>query len=70
MAEDIKNKVEQTVDKVAGAGTTDKIEGAVKQAVGKGKAAAGEATGNTELVTEGHAEQTEGILQKVVGNVK
>lgn len=48
----------------------DKAEGLGKQAKGKIKATAGEATGDRELRASGRGDQAEGKVQKKVGDIK
>ena len=50
--------------------THDKIEGTAKDAKGKVKEAAGKAVGNPNLRDEGRADQTEGKVQKKIGDVE
>jgi uncharacterized protein YjbJ (UPF0337 family) len=50
--------------------TRDKAEGIGKQAKGKIKATAGEATGNRDLRARGRADEAEGKVQKKVGDIK
>ena len=48
----------------------DRIEGKVDEAVGRGKAAAGELTGNPELRDEGRADQAAGQVKQGIAEVK
>ena len=48
----------------------DQIEGTVNEQVGAAKSAIGQNLGNEKLVAEGDAQQAEGIVQKVAGEVK
>jgi uncharacterized protein YjbJ (UPF0337 family) len=50
--------------------TTDKIQGTAKEAAGKVKEVAGRATGKPDLEARGIDENTEGKVQKKVGDVK
>jgi uncharacterized protein YjbJ (UPF0337 family) len=51
-------------------GASDKLEGTVKNLVGKVKSAVGETLGNPKLKARGDAEQNEGKVQKKVGQIK
>jgi len=51
-------------------GADDKIKNATEDAVGKGKEAAGKATGNERLEAEGQVDQTKANLKKAAENVK
>lgn len=70
MNETIADKTKQAVDNVAGFGTSDKAEGTVREAVGHGQKAVGEATGDHGLQAEGTSNQVAGNAQQVVGEVK
>jgi uncharacterized protein YjbJ (UPF0337 family) len=48
----------------------DRIEGAVKQAGGKVKEAAGKVLGDSKLAAEGRLDQVEGRVQNAVGGAK
>jgi uncharacterized protein YjbJ (UPF0337 family) len=48
----------------------DRIKGSTKQAKGKFKEAAGKATGDSKLETEGKADQAAGKIQNTVGGLK
>ena len=48
----------------------DHAMGSAKDTIGKGKELAGTATGNERLKAEGQADQAEGKIQKLVGDVK
>ncbi len=48
----------------------DQVKGTVKDAVGKGQEAVGEATGNKKTEAKGLAKQAEGKVQKAVGDAK
>jgi uncharacterized protein YjbJ (UPF0337 family) len=50
--------------------TTDKIEGAANQAMGKVKEGAGKVLGNEQMQGEGLAQQAKGAAQKAVGDAK
>ncbi len=50
--------------------THDKVEGTVNEVKGKAKEAYGNATNNPQLRDEGRADQTDGKIQKKVGDVK
>ena len=50
--------------------TTDKVQGTAKEATGKAKEVAGRTIGNPDLEARGIAENTEGKIQKKVGDVK
>lgn len=58
--------------KSAGAksGSRDKVEGSVKNLVGKIKEDAGKALGNRDLEARGRSERVEGGVQKKVGAIK
>jgi len=64
------NEVKKSLDDAAGAGTSDKVEGNTKEAVGRLKEAAGALTGDNSLRSEGVGEQMEGKLQHTLGEVK
>jgi uncharacterized protein YjbJ (UPF0337 family) len=51
-------------------GLGDKIENAAEKAGGKGKEAAGKATGDKSLQAEGRADQTKGDLKQAGEKVK
>jgi uncharacterized protein YjbJ (UPF0337 family) len=51
-------------------GLGDKIENAAEKAGGKGKEAAGNATGDDSLKAEGHADQAKGGLKQAGEKVK
>jgi uncharacterized protein YjbJ (UPF0337 family) len=70
MSETIKDKVTGGVDAVAGAGTSDKIEGGAKEALGEAQQKTGEALGDTKMQAEGAAKQIEGEAQQAVGATK
>lgn len=48
----------------------DRIEGALKQAKGNLKEAAGKITGDSKLQAEGKADKVEGKVQNAVGGMK
>jgi uncharacterized protein YjbJ (UPF0337 family) len=48
----------------------DRIEGALKQAKGAVKDAAGKVTGDTKLQAEGKADKAAGKVQNTVGGIK
>jgi uncharacterized protein YjbJ (UPF0337 family) len=50
--------------------TQDKVEGTARELSGKIKEAAGRATKNPNLTARGQAEQTDGKIQKKVGDIK
>jgi uncharacterized protein YjbJ (UPF0337 family) len=50
--------------------TTDKIKGAVNEAVGNAKQGIGNATDNDRLKAEGKAQELKGTAQRGVGEVK
>ena len=50
--------------------TNDKVEGTAKNIAGTFKEAAGKATGNDRLKSEGKVEQVEGQTQKKIGEIK
>jgi uncharacterized protein YjbJ (UPF0337 family) len=52
------------------ASTKDKIKGGFKEAKGKAKEKAGEATGNPDLRDRGTAEKADGKVQRKIGDVK
>lgn len=51
-------------------GLSDKIENAAQKAAGKGKEAAGEATGDENLKTEGQTDQAKGDMKQAGEKVK
>ena len=51
-------------------GLGDKIENAAEKMTGKGKEAAGDATGNDRLRAEGQADQAKGDVKQAGENVK
>ncbi|MDN3934886.1 CsbD family protein [Arthrobacter sp. 1P04PC] len=51
-------------------GLGDKIENAAEKMTGKGKEAAGDATGNDRLRAEGQADQAKGDLKQAGEKVK
>jgi uncharacterized protein YjbJ (UPF0337 family) len=48
----------------------DRVEGSVRQGKGKIKEAAGKATGDAKLKTEGSVDQVAGKMQNTVGGLK
>lgn len=64
------DNLKESVDKAAGAGTSDKIEGSSRETVGRGKEAIGAATGNDSLRAEGVKDQATGKAQNAWGEVK
>jgi uncharacterized protein YjbJ (UPF0337 family) len=50
--------------------STDKIQGAVKQATGKIKEKTGQATNDPDMADQGTAEKLGGKVQKKVGDIK
>lgn len=50
--------------------TTDKIKGAVNEAVGNAKQGIGNATGNDKLKAEGKAQELKGEAQRGIGEAK
>lgn len=48
----------------------DRVEGAMKTTGGKIKEAAGKLVGDTNLETEGKADQVEGKVQNTIGGIK
>lgn len=68
--QDLGDKAKAALDDVAGAGTSDKIEGNVKEAVGEVKSAIGQATDNPRLEGEGAAEKLEGKAQQAEGEAE
>ncbi|MGV7029515.1 CsbD family protein [Methylobacterium symbioticum] len=50
--------------------TTDKIKGAVNEAVGNAKQGIGNATGNDKLKAEGKAQELKGEAQRGIGAAK
>ena len=49
---------------------SNKVKGAVNQAVGSAKVAAGKAAGDTSTVVEGRLQQGKGKAQEALGNVE
>jgi uncharacterized protein YjbJ (UPF0337 family) len=68
--EDLGDKAKAALDDVAGAGTSDKIEGSVQEAVGDAKSAIGQATDNAELEGEGAADQVLGQAKQAEGEAE
>jgi uncharacterized protein YjbJ (UPF0337 family) len=68
--EDLGDKAKAALDDVAGAGTADKVEGSVTEAVGEVKSAIGQATDNPELEGEGAADQVIGKTQQAEGEAE
>ena len=50
--------------------TTDKIKGAVNEAVGNAKQGIGNVTGNDKLKAEGKAQELKGEAQRGIGEAK
>ncbi|AWN36501.1 CsbD family protein [Methylobacterium radiodurans] len=50
--------------------TTDKIKGAINEAIGNAKQGIGNATDNDRLKTEGKAQELKGTTQRGVGEAK
>lgn len=50
--------------------TKDRVEGKVDEVVGRGKAAAGELTGDQQLRDEGRADQAVGQIKQGMADVK
>ena len=48
----------------------DRIKGSVKQAKGAVKEAAGKATGDSKLESEGRADKVAGKVQNAIGGIK
>ena len=63
------NKTKKVIDDVAGAGTTDKVAGKVREVAGKAKQAVAKVTDNPKLKAEGEVEEGEGKLQHAMGTV-
>ena len=70
MAESFLDKVKETVDKVGGVGTSDKIEGKLHEGVGKVQEEAGQATGDPQLEAKGNLNQARGQVQVKTGEGK
>jgi uncharacterized protein YjbJ (UPF0337 family) len=49
---------------------SDKIKGTIDDAAGRAKRQVGEWTGDTQTQVDGAAQQVEGKVEKVVGNVR
>ncbi|MBI1332249.1 MAG: CsbD family protein [Armatimonadetes bacterium] len=62
--------IKKAVDGVAGAGTSDKIEGKVDEWTGKAKQAVGDLTDDDKLHAEGEAQEAEGKLSHAIGEIK
>lgn len=70
MGDSLADKTKQAVDNIAGPGTSDKIQGASREAAGNVKQSVGEATGDEGLQAEGMGDKIVGKTQQVVGEVK
>ena len=64
------DNTKRAIDHTAGAGTSDKAEGNMREGVGRGKQAAGAMTGNDSLRAEGMKDEVAGKAQKAWGEVK
>lgn len=62
--------IKKAVDDIAGAGTSEKIEGKVDEWAGKAKQAVGDLADDDKLHAEGEAQETEGKLRHALGEVK
>jgi uncharacterized protein YjbJ (UPF0337 family) len=70
MSTNISKEIEDTIDKVAGAGTTDTIEGKAKETLGKIQASAGDAVKDHKLEARGIVNQADGKIQQATGEIK
>ncbi|GEM_PF-1770769 len=64
------DNLKETVDRTAGAGTSDQVEGTSKETAGRAKEALGAATGNDSLRAEGAKDQAAGKAQNLLGEIK
>lgn len=64
------NDMKAKIDEIGGAGSSDKIEGKTNEMVGKAKQAVGEQKNDKKLIAEGKAQEAEGVLGHMIGNVK
>jgi uncharacterized protein YjbJ (UPF0337 family) len=64
------DKIEEVIDPKVGAGTTDKLQGTAKVALGKAQQKVGEALDNPELEAYGLVNEHEGELQHKRGELK
>ena len=60
----------ESIDSSAGAGTSDKIDGNVREGKGRIEKAAGELTGDKKLKREGVKDEIAGKTKKAIGEVK
>ena len=60
----------ERIDNTLGSGTSDKVQGQVKSALGTAKATVGKWIGDDELRAKGYREHAEGEVQHTTGEVK
>lgn len=65
-----KDKAREKADDIAHSATADKAKGHVKEVVGSAKAKIGSAIGNEELEAKGHAQNAEGKVDRMKGEIK
>ena len=70
MKEKLQDKIEDTIDRNAGAGTADTIEGKAQQVVGTAQQKLGAALESPELEARGIVNQADGKGQQAVGQTK
>lgn len=70
MAEKATEKIEETVDDVAGAGTTDKVKGKAQELLGEAQHKLGITLEDPELIARGVVNQADGQRKQDVGDLK
>ncbi|WP_346292365.1 CsbD family protein [Sphaerothrix gracilis] len=69
-ADVVQERAKRETDRMLGAGTSDKVEGAVEGTVGKAKRQAGDQFDDFGTQVEGAAEQAEGRVKRDIGRAK
>lgn len=66
----MEKETKRVIDHTAGAGTSDKAEGTVREKAGEGKQALGDATNDRSLHAEGVKDEVAGKAQQAWGSAK
>jgi uncharacterized protein YjbJ (UPF0337 family) len=67
MSDSLHNQTKEAVDNVGGAGTANQAEGRVREVIGQGQQAIGEAIGSEKLQARGSTTELHGKAQQVGG---
>lgn len=70
MANETKQKIDEAIDHLAGAGARDKVAGQAQEALGKIQESVGEALEDRELTARGVVNRADGEGRQAVGEIK